>query len=164
MTDKLDKMRAKQPHIAARPADPPPAAEAPAPPPERPKKVAGATIRHQCGHEKAVAEYANMACPACRDKTRQDRVARKREKKAGTRREVAAAHAPNPEAAFGKHLHGRLPNLSRFVCNYDASTETWFGELTVGGEKFKGSASGLFRLLHDLDRLYRNSIDPSQGA
>jgi hypothetical protein len=64
-----------------------------------------------------------------------------------------------------KEALGRLPHGARFEVGYDAATATWFGTLAVPVPEaapavFTASASGVFKLLARLDRLYRDSLPP----
>ena len=63
-----------------------------------------------------------------------------------------------------KRQVGRLPDQSGFEVRYDAATEMWSGTLTVPGDPmprtFTASASGVFKLLSSLDKLYRASLSP----
>lgn len=52
---------------------------------------------------------------------------------------------------------GRLPHGARFVVDYDAGKECWSGTLTVDGQVYTDSASGVFKLLQRLDRQFRES-------
>ena len=57
---------------------------------------------------------------------------------------------------------GRLPHGSTFDVEYDANRGVWRGRLCIPGEKvyqnFNGEASGVFRLLRNLDQEYRDSL------
>jgi hypothetical protein len=102
-------------------------------------------------------------CPACRQQAHEAR--REQEQAAGRLRRAAKARqqrqtAPQP----GEQAQGRLPDGSRFAVVYDAGKEEWSGTLTVGAETFTASASGVFKLLSKLDRLYRASLPSAETA
>ena len=52
----------------------------------------------------------------------------------------------------------RLPHGATFEVRYDATSETWSGRLTIGEAMFSGQASGVFKLLTQLDDKYRKSL------
>lgn len=111
------------------------------------------TIKFSCGHTRAVVKVANRPCPQCVD----DRLAANRLR---YKNSAAARRDRTP-------THGRLPDGATFDVRYDAAAEAWTGTLTIpaavatelAGELadkiFTGSASGVFRLLQDLDGRYR---------
>jgi hypothetical protein len=84
---------------------------------------------------------------------------------------VAAAPVPKPEpgpikpeAAKVKPKPkrdpdaGRLPDGAEFTAKYDAKAKRWTGKLTIGDAVFDSTASGVFRLMINLDASYRASI------
>jgi hypothetical protein len=56
---------------------------------------------------------------------------------------------------------GRLPAGAKFAVAYDATMTRWTGTLTIGEQVFTGSAGGVFKLLNQLDRQYRDSLPPT---
>lgn len=50
----------------------------------------------------------------------------------------------------------RLPDKAKFVVEYDAETQKWIGSLLIGSDTYSGSKSGVFNLLKELDRQYRD--------
>jgi hypothetical protein len=119
-------------------------------------------ILHQGGKDKFRDErrrhVAGRDCPACREKAHQERAAAE-SKAARERRRARAAEA----------MKDRLPHGSRFDVVWDAERGQWSGALTVPAEAqgepstFTASASGVFPLLRQLDRLYRSSL-PAETA
>ncbi|MFO0881814.1 MAG: hypothetical protein U0840_31340, partial [Gemmataceae bacterium] len=84
------------------------------------------------------------------------RKAQKEQRKAGEAQKAK-------DKAPGSPQTNRLPAGSRFEVTYDATGQQWSGSLTVptsGGSlaTFTGSASGVFRLLGDLDKQYRATL------
>jgi hypothetical protein len=55
----------------------------------------------------------------------------------------------------------RLPHGATFMAVYDATAVQWTGLLTVDGKTFEAQASGVFRVLTELDRLYREDTRPT---
>jgi hypothetical protein len=53
---------------------------------------------------------------------------------------------------------GRLPDGAEFTAKYDAKAKRWTGKLTIGDAVFDSSASGVFRLMINLDAAYRASL------
>lgn len=99
----------------------------------------------RCGH---VVPF-DLDCPSCVSRRRVEK------KKAGHAKRIdrmgTAIHPANP--------HGRLPDLSAFAVWYDAAKQTWTGTLEVAGHPpFAASASGVFRLLQELDGMYRRDV------
>ncbi len=58
---------------------------------------------------------------------------------------------------------GRLPDGATFLMGYDAGKKEWLGTLTVEGVQFTLRAGGVFRLLEQLDKMYRSSLVPTEG-
>ncbi len=58
---------------------------------------------------------------------------------------------------------GRLPDGATFMAGYDAGKKEWTGTLDVNGEQFTMRAGGVFRLLEQLDKMYRASLVPTEG-
>jgi hypothetical protein len=94
--------------------------------------------------------------------------------------EVPPANKPAPDAPKGpnkkerrrlakwddsKSKGGRLPDKAEFHAVYDAATQSWSGSLVIPGlESFDNSASGVFRLLRQLDRSYRQTLGATEQA
>jgi hypothetical protein len=53
---------------------------------------------------------------------------------------------------------GRLPDGAEFTAKYDAKAKRWTGKLKIGDAVFDSTASGVFRLMINLDASYRASI------
>lgn len=109
--------------------------------------------------EKAVARK----CPECRQKDHLDRIARQKAE-AEERRKL---NPVRPGQRFSKkYLEKqktmRLPHGSRFEMSWDAVNERWSGAMTVGNVSpskiLTAEATGVFRLLYDLDELYRQWV------
>lgn len=58
----------------------------------------------------------------------------------------------------------RLPDGSSFVASYDAAREQWTGTITVGDKTLSGTATGVFKLLQQLERQFRESEPPTTTA
>lgn len=106
-----------------------------------------------CGHYVTKAGVAHDSCRKCINTARKAESAEVRVAKDLAR---GARRADNRSAP-------RLPDKSEFYVWYDAKTETWSGTLTVsmcadGGIVFDGEASGVFKLLQQLDAQYRASL------
>ena len=96
-------------------------------------------VVYLCGHA-----GANVPCGQCQSENARRRAAN-RQAHLETKRE------PSQE--------GRLPEGSVYSVHYDAVAVLWNGSLTVPGVgTFIGQASGVFRLLIDLDMQYRAAI------
>jgi hypothetical protein len=144
--DRIARMRAAQ-NKAAQSATKP--ATKPAPQSAaKPTKAPPAVVKHTCGREQPLAAIAGTPCLTCLSQRRRDRAARKHAKR----------QVKHPE----KVQTPRLPDGAAFTVAYDAATETWTGSLTVEGHTFTGSASGVFKLLAQLDRQYQQQ-EPGSG-
>jgi hypothetical protein len=143
------------------------------PPP--PPVVAYEDVTAACGHVEQFGLFADARdkfrdarrekaagrpCTACRER-RQREEQEAAESRRARKAERAAAQAPTRKARGPAAV--RLPDGSTFQVRYDASTETWSGTLAVGEATFTASASGVFKLLEKLDRLYRVTL-PEQPA
>jgi hypothetical protein len=153
---------------AAKQPAPLPAQEAPKPADDAVEQVVAQCghpvpfVLHQGGKDKFRDErrrhVAERDCPACREKAHEERTAAE-SKAARERRSARAAEA----------VKDRLPHGSRFDVAWDAEKGQWFGTLTVPsplGEPstFAASASGVFPLLRQLDRLYRATLPEKPEA
>lgn len=146
---RTERMRAA---LAAKPAPattpPPPAPEKSAKEKRAEKRAASPVLTHSCGHTRPIIDLEHIACPACQDKCRRERAARRR-----------AARDAKREAKSTVPDAGRLPDGSRFTLEpYDGVNQRWTGSLEVGGVVFTASESGIFKLLRTLDVLYRQSL------
>jgi hypothetical protein len=144
----LDKMRQKQ-QALAKPQETVPSPQ---------KKVKQLLpVKYACGHEAHVADIAGKACGSCRAETQRKKVARKH----ATRQAKQAAKDPSQTC-------GRLPNRSTFNVRYDADKQEWYGTLNIdlgqSNEVFTGSAGGVFKLLQNLDKQYRDHLRGLQGT
>jgi hypothetical protein len=138
----LDKIRQKQ-------SRPPTAAPPVQPAKEKPKPTAGpARVTYSCGHEDN-----NRPCKTCLNARSLRRVERKRKKRQGS---LLLGLAIADER--------RLPDGAAFTVTYNAESRAWAGKLAIGGAVFEGEASGVFRLLEDLDATYRTSIGVPPAA
>jgi len=137
-TNRLQSRQAKAAQPATNPAAQPAAAAAPP-----------AVVKHSCGCEPPLAAVAGAPCPACLSRIRRERAARK--------------HAKQQTMHSQKYQTPRLPDGAVFTVAYDAASETWKGSLVVEGQTLTASASGVFRLLTQLDRQYRQQ-QPGSGS
>jgi hypothetical protein len=97
-------------------------------------------------------------CSACRIKAQEARQAADQEAARNRR-----SDKPKRERAPGSP-QGRLPHGSRFDVAYDAAKGQWAGMLVVPGlAPLTASASGVFRLLQILDRMYRTTLAGTAG-
>lgn len=101
-----------------------------------------------CGHELDLTQLTKTRCGPCRDKVRQEKAACKREKR-------DAKYQAKRIAA--QNYAERLPDGARFDVTYDAATQTWSGTLVIGALTLTASKSGVFKLLQELDRQYREA-------
>jgi hypothetical protein len=117
--------------------------QAKSPPPAKPQRTLPVEadrrviITRSCGHKIGVVHLQGSSCPHCARKARRER----RLTQTVARRDRA----------------NRLPDGATFCATYDAQAERWAGTLTIGGQVFEAEASGVFRLMEALDRLYRAS-------
>lgn len=133
-------------------------------------------VQAKCGHhvdfhlfeakkdkfrEQRRAKITDRDCPARRQAQEQQR-----------QQEAQQRKAEQPEGTEGKRKRGpgwkkeagarlaRLPHGSRFDVAYDADTQTWTGTLTLVSvsppQVFTATEGGVFRLLSNLDALYRD--------
>src|SRR5262249_3281707 len=97
-------------------------------------------------------------CPPCRQKAHAELTARE-QAAAAERKKARGGPTPRKEKA-AQPVVDRLPDGSEFRVAYHAAAERWSGTLTVptaeGGQVFEGEAGGVFRLLTQLDRQYRD--------
>jgi hypothetical protein len=106
-------------------------------------------------------KVAGRVCKTCREQRQ------RAEQEAAQKRRAERGEVPPVPGRTGraKVALGRLPHGARFEVGYDAASETWSGTLTVAVPEtapaiFTASASGVFKLLARLDRLYRDSLPP----
>jgi hypothetical protein len=155
-SERIERLKRPRPTAAVSEIDPAaPTAVAPMkvlnpPEPIKPaKKPRGPAVKYRCGHETAAAHFAGQDCPACRNEQR-------RQKNAKRRAELESA----PRA--DKYAADRLPDGARFHVAYDATAERWSGVLSIPGcGDIRSSASGVFRLLRDLDQAFRQQCRPN---
>jgi len=172
MSTKLDKMRQKngsgQIAAAEKPSEPPKPAKVPGKVQQRkekprPEVIGTEVITHSCGHPGVLEHF-----PAKADKFRDARRAKKQgswcpECKA---KDQAARAVKNTEKLRRYKLPERLPDQSQFVVEpYYAEGQTWSGYLKVPGHEPFGplTRSGIFRLLRDLDQMYRDAVAAAKG-
>jgi hypothetical protein len=130
-----------------------PQAKAKSPPPAKPKPAAPVeadrrlVVTHSCGCKIGVVYLQGSACPACAGKRRRER----------QHNRGVACHE---RAMTAK----RLPDSATFAATYDALAQRWVGTLTDGGRVFEAEASGVFRLMADLDQLYRTHSSGDQPS
>jgi hypothetical protein len=117
----------------APPSEPGPAPEAL----DRPAR----SVTYSCGCKVGARQFRTHPCPGCARKLQEARAERKEPRGGG----------------------GRLPDGSSFNVVYDAAKVSWSGSLTVpladGPRRFEAQASGVMKLLRELDRLYRAACD-----
>jgi hypothetical protein len=106
-------------------------------------EAAQAILHHSCGHPIDLKGLVTGNCGSCAAKNRQERLARWK----GKKREQAESK------------NQRLPDGSEFHVKYDSGKKLWSGELVCfppgDGKTFSAEASGVFRLLSELDAKYR---------
>jgi len=91
-------------------------------------------LLYACGHPAKHKVSPNQLCPPCTQAHRNAKFAKK----------AAAMNAKT-----------RLPDGARFNVSYCAATQSWSGHLEIPEcPLFEGSASGVFRLLQNLDGQY----------
>jgi hypothetical protein len=111
-------------------------------PEAKPPKEKKPTTLFSCGHSGNLPPN----CPACREK-----IAVARRERRHARKAAKKAQEPAPQ-----NLEQRLPDGSRFNVVWDFAAVLWRGTLTLtDGTVFEGEASGVFRLLKNLDAMYR---------
>jgi hypothetical protein len=91
-------------------------------------------VVYTCGHE-----GCNVLCDACFAKRKQAKAQKRRESK------------------FRKSDVQRLPDGATFDVKFDAAAGMWRGTLIIGDAPFESEASGVFRLLQNLDAMYRKA-------
>lgn len=105
-------------------------------------------------------KLTDRPCSACRIKAQEARQAVEKE----AARQKRLAKAKNAAVA-ASDPRNRLPDGSRFDVAYDASKGQWSGTLAVPGlAPISAAASGVFKLLMNLDRLYRKAAAPEAEA
>jgi hypothetical protein len=114
--------------------------------------------------EQRRAKTAGRACPSCRRKAYEERLVQEekaRQEKAQRKAEAAEKQVKTvtqPEKPV--QVERRLPHGSAFNVSYDATKAEWHGSLVVPDKgEFTATASGVFRLLQQLDRQYRQSLE-----
>lgn len=100
-------------------------------------------ITHACGHKTGCRFLQQSKCGYC---VRQARLQRPNYGSVEAR-EARMAKLP------------RLPDGAIFHVEYDAAGQKWRGTLTVGEVKVEGEASGVFKLMEALDKLYRATCE-----
>jgi hypothetical protein len=110
--------------------------------------------RDQRFREQRRAKTAGRPCPACRQKAEAERAAQLESARQAKERKQheKTERQEKPRRQTGPR---RLPHGSCFNVAYDESRQAWSGILTVPGEgEWTASASGVFRLLQQLDQQY----------
>lgn len=131
------------------PAQPQPAAD---PKPVRakvakPQKVEAdvkLVVTRSCGCREAVLYLQKSNCPGCVAKSRRNR-----------NRQKQGEPGQSPKKLLDQP--GRLPHGAHFDVTYDAEKMEWSGTLTVNGQVFEGSVSGVMTLLRTLDGQFREN-------
>jgi hypothetical protein len=101
-------------------------------------------IRFACGHACKTAWLASGDCPNCFGKKSKERKRKAREAWEAKKKPL--------------NVPGRLPDGSSFSVVYVEDVQTWSGQLMVPGHPtFRGTESGVFRLLAKLDQMYREA-------
>lgn len=108
------------------------------------------SVTHACGHARTIKEVEGSYCPACIKATRQKAIQRKAERRKAQ------------EAKVGGSQDSRLPDGAVFSVTYSAERTMWGGCLVIGSQNFQGEASGVFKLLEQLDRKYRESLEKKE--
>jgi hypothetical protein len=98
-------------------------------------------VTRSCGCKVGIRYLQQSACEGCQRKKR-----------------IAKGQARAKEQ---RKQASRLPDGSTLCVVYDASTQSWFGTLTIGDKTFEGKASALFKLEMELDAMYRRSLEPA---
>jgi hypothetical protein len=146
-------------------------------------------VKAQCGHEVEFELFedkkdkyrenrrkkiTDQACKECREKANAERT-RIQMEEARARREAEGKPCRRGQgwkSEADAHTR-RLPNGSSFSVTWDAFRQTWSGSLTVVSVSpplvFSASAGGVFRLLQQLDRLFREwlgkqNVEETKGA
>ncbi len=138
---------------------PPPAAK-PKEPTKKPLKpyVPVESILFQCGHLHSAGLFAGKVCPECQSKKNEAKKAKKRKSFEKWQARTGEKKYDDP---------GRLPDGSVFRVMYDAGAQLWSGLLNVphdgGSTDFRGSHSGVFKLLRLLDDQYRKWAAENQA-
>jgi hypothetical protein len=139
-------------------AAPPPAppASSPLPKPGAPPVVVWEEVTAACGHVERFGLFEDKK-DRFRDARRQKITDRPcKACRAARQQALEAEQARRPVERFQRHrLKGRLPDGAVFHVRYAAATETWSGTLTVGEQVLTGTASGVMRLLSQLDDVWR---------
>jgi hypothetical protein len=101
-------------------------------------------VTYDCGHKIGTRYLQNTKCPHCR--------------KEQNRRRRVEVGARNRGVEPRERKASRLPDGAEFHVVFDAAAEQWIGTLAVGDAIVEGEASGVFKLLELLDRLYRDAV------
>jgi hypothetical protein len=86
----------------------------------------------------------DQLCPVCQEQKQ--------------RQEQEAARQRRAERPQARKIPPRLPDGATFHVVYDAAATEWSGSLTVEATTFTAKAGAVFRLLRELDRLYRAAL------
>jgi hypothetical protein len=102
-------------------------------------------------------KVTDRPCRACRERKRlaEDEATRTRRAERQKRSEASTAGSEKKPAGDNSE---RLPDGAKVEAGYDAARTRWAGTLTIGDAVFSGTAGGLFKLLRQLDRQYRQSL------
>jgi len=158
-------------------AAPPVSAPAPAAKPVQKEKPKPAVVGHEtvtcsCGHTATLELFAekqdkfrdvrrkklqDRPCQACRVATHEARQAAEQAAAAARPKKPKKPPVPGSRDSQFRPPATRLPDGSEFSLRYSAATKTWTGTMTVEGETFEQTCSGVFRLMKLLDRAYTMS-------
>ncbi len=120
--------------------------------PAVPEKVKLGKIKHACGHESSLDDYASQPCGPCRQEGRRKKAEKKRLK----------LEAAGKVYGVSRKECGRLPDSARYEKTYDAQAQAWTATLTVevGGVEriFIATASGSYKVEKLLDNQFRDAV------
>jgi hypothetical protein len=109
-------------------------------------------VEGSCGHFTRRGK-PGQPCGPCRDKAAREAAIARRKNKA--RRSEPAFQRRDAQAR-------RLPDKSRYIVEFEESTQRWTGTLDVAGvPPISDSSGGLFKLLTKLDQQYRKAVAPA---
>jgi hypothetical protein len=102
-------------------------------------------------------KVTDRPCKACRERKRLEEEEAAKARKAEKQQRAAEGVRSHKKKLVSDGTE-RLPDGAKFEVVYDAARTQWTGTLTIGDKVFTGAASGVFKLLNQLDRQYRESL------
>jgi len=105
-----------------------------------------------CGHKAKFEHFADK-----QDKYREQRRTKITSRPCAQCR-IEAHKKAHPKKQKNRFSQGRLPHGATFHATYDAESKKWTGTLTIEGTVFSDQRGGVWKLMGELDKKYRQAL------